>query len=294
MMARILALPGSRPPPRSIALCSGKGGVGKSQIAASLGVVLAQDGMRPLLLDADVGCGNLDVLLGASPRRDLRDVLAGACTPEEAVCTAQLDGCSLDLLPAPMPDRRGAELTAKEQQALLDAAARVGRAYDVLLLDCGAGVSRNPMMFAAAADTVLLVATPEPTSLKDAYAAAKVLHEGFSVTRFELVVNQAQGSEDGRRVHAQLRSVVSRFLRGVELDLLAALPADERVGKAVRARRPAALAAPTSAFSHGLRMMARRLLDLTPAVPAPGQLRFFGTPTDGSREQIGSVAGTSA
>jgi flagellar biosynthesis protein FlhG len=243
----------------TVAVTSGKGGVGKSQLAASLAVIFRQAGHQTLMVDADVGCGNLDVLLGVRPEVDLRAMLRGERTVEEIVTTACLGGLRIDLLAAPGPDRNGAELQPGEQLAIIDAVARVGAAYEFVLIDTGAGVSRNPMLFGAAADRILLVTTPEPTAIKDAYAAIKVLYQAHRIDRIDLVVNMTQGPADAKRTYAQLSSVVERFLP-VQLTLAGMLPYDDRVMRAVRARSPAAFEYPTSAWSHAVRKLAQRLL----------------------------------
>ncbi len=260
--------------PVTIAVTSGKGGVGKSQLVASLAVVLGQEGHKALLVDADVGCGNLDVLLGVYPEDDLRAVLKGRLRPEDVVTRARIGDAEIDMMAAPAPDDRGSELEPHEQLAVIDAVAQAGRGYGYVLVDTGAGVSRNPMLFGAAADRIILLTTPDPTAIKDAYAAIKVLYKAHRIDRIDLVVNAVQGSRDARRVYGQLTSVVDRFLP-VEVRLLGALPFDERVVRAVRARQPATHAYPAAAWSHAVRVLARRILDDSEPVRHGGRVRFF-------------------
>ncbi len=258
----------------TVAVTSGKGGVGKSQLVASLALVLVEEGLKTLLVDADVGCGNLDVLLGLRPAFDMRSVLRGERRASEIICHAPFGDLRLDVLPAPAANRQGSDLTPAEQLGLIDAVSDVGRGYSVVLVDTGAGVSRNPMLFGAAADRVLVVTTPEPTALQDAYAAIKVLHQAYHIDRFELVVNQAQGPQDGKRVYAQLLSVIDEFLH-VEVGLLGILPEDPRVPRSVRAREPVTYAYPTSAYAHAVRLLARRLMESPVPRRTGGQVRFF-------------------
>ena len=262
--------------PMTVAVTSGKGGVGKSQLVASLAVVLRQEGRRTLMVDADVGCGNLDVMLGIRPKGNLRAVLRGELSPEEVIETAELGDVRVDMLAAPGPDSNGSELEAHEQLAVIDAVQRVGAAYQCVLIDTGAGVSRNPMLFGAAADRILLVTTPDPTAIKDAYAAIKVLYQAHRIDRVDLVVNQVQGRRDGKRVYGQLVSVVERFLP-VEVRLMGVLPYDDRVVRAVRSREPTTHAYPTSAWSHAVRVLARRLLDDEEPARRGGQVRYFSS-----------------
>jgi len=260
--------------PLTIAVTSGKGGVGKSQLVASLAVVLSQEGNRTLLLDADVGCGNLDVILGVAPEHDLRAVIKGELAPDQVVTRASLGDTRVDMLAAPAADVRGSELEAHEQLTVIDAVKRVGQPYQVVLIDTGAGVSRNPMLFGAAADRILVVTTPDPAAIKDAYAAIKVLHQAHKIEQIDLVVNQTQGPRDGRRVYGQLSSVVDRFLP-VELRLLGSLPHDDRVVRSVRAREPATYAYPSSDFSQAVRGLATRLLAESDVRRSGGQVRYF-------------------
>jgi len=259
--------------PLTLAVTSGKGGVGKSQLVASLGVLLTRAGHQVMLVDADVGCGNLDVLFDVRLPVDLREVLRGEKTAEDAVVQVPCGDVTLPLLPAPAADRNGAELAPAEQLGVIEAVSSVARACDVVLVDTGAGVSRNPMLFAAAADRVLLVTTPEPTAIRDAYAAIKVMHQAHGVRRVEIVVNEAASSRDGKAVYGRLANVVGRFL-DVELGLVGVLPVDDRVPRSVRARRPVAAEYPAAAYCRAVEQMVPRLLADVPA-RSDGGVRFF-------------------
>jgi flagellar biosynthesis protein FlhG len=259
--------------PLTIAVTSGKGGVGKSQLVASLAVELSREQNKVLLVDADVGCGNLDVLLNVAPKHDLRAVMRGDVAPADVLARADFGDLSLPLLPAPMATKDGSELAAGEQLALIDAVDQVGTGFDVVLIDTGAGVSRNPMLFGAAADRIIVLTTPEPTAIRDAYAAIKVLHQAHGVGRVELVVNQAAGLRDGKLVYARLVSVVERFLP-VEVGLLGVLPTDERVVRSVRARQPASFAYPGSSYAQAVRLLVPRVLAPV-ADRGAGGVRFF-------------------
>lgn len=260
--------------PLTVAVTSGKGGVGKSQLIASMAVVLQQEGHKTLLVDCDVGCGNLDVLLGFQPEHDLRAVIRGEMAPADVLSRATVGDVTLDVLAAPAADRKGSELSPGELLTMVDAVTQVGADYSVVLIDTGAGVSRNPMLFGAAADRILVVTNPEPTALRDAYTAIKVLHEAHRIDRFELVVNETQSASDGKRVYRKLLSVADQFLP-VEIGLIGTLPEDDRVVRAVRARQPTTLAYPTASYSHSVRMLARRLMETPASDRARGQVSFF-------------------
>lgn len=259
--------------PLTIAVTSGKGGVGKSQLVASLAVELCRERSKVLLVDADVGCGNLDVLLNVAPERDLRAVLRGEATANDVLTKVQFDDIELQMLPAPTATREGSDLAAGEQLALVDAVDAAGAGFDVVLIDTGAGVSRNPMLFGAAADRVIVLTTPEPTAIRDAYAAIKVLHQAHGVDRVELIVNQAASARDGKRTYGRLVSVVERFLP-VQVGLLGVLPSDERVVRSVRSRQPTSFAYPASNYAQAVRQLVPRVL--APVVGrSAGGVRFF-------------------
>ena len=192
--------------PLTLAISSGKGGVGKSQLAASLAAVMGRADRRVLLVDVDVGVGDLAILTATSPRTDLRGVLAGSVEASEALTPIECMGGWVDLLPAPSPGPRGGDLGPSEQLAMVDIVGRVGMNYDVVIVDTGAGVTANPMLFAAASDRILLVTTPEPTAIFDAYAAIKVLHQAHRVSSVELVVNGVTSRNDGKRTYRRLLS----------------------------------------------------------------------------------------
>ena len=200
--------------------------------------------------------------------------LRGEKQAADVVVHAEVGDITLDILPAPGADRNGSELSPAELLTMVDAVSTVGAAYSVILVDTGAGVSRNPMLFGAAADQILVVTNPEPTALRDAYTAIKVLHEAHRIDRFELVVNKTQSASDGKRVYRQLLSVTDQFLP-VQIGLMDTLPEDDRVVRAVRAREPTTFAYPTSAYSHSVRMLARRLLEHPVPQRPRGQVSFF-------------------
>ena len=244
-----------RGPAWTLAVTSGKGGVGKTQIAANIGVALARRGLQVLMLDADLGLASLDLALGLQPRTDLLAVVRGEATIDEIAVDGPM---GLKLLPA-CPGRYAmANLDPGQRSRLIQAVHEAAQAYDVLLIDTGAGIGSTSVYFASAADEVLLVSTPDPTAIRDAYAMAKVLHRRCGVDRIKLVSNQVGNALAGAELHARLDEIVTRFL-ALELDYLGYVPWDKEVIRSARRGRPLVLSAPTSPASRAVAALAARL-----------------------------------
>ncbi len=260
--------------PLTVAISSGKGGVGKSQIAACLASALGRDGRRVLLVDTDVGVGDLAILTGTAPRGDLGQVVRGTATARDVITPVSVSAGAVDLLAAPSAGRHGGDLSPAEQLAVVEAVADAGAGYDVVVVDTGAGVTANPMLFAAASDRILLVTTPEPTAIFDAYAAIKVLYQAHRVSTVELLVNGVTSRNDGKRTYRRLLSVVEAHLP-VNLVYFGALEDDDRVRRSVHQRVPTTIAYPHSAYARSVRRVADRLLgSAAPVRPSVG-VRFF-------------------
>ena len=255
---------------RVIAVASGKGGVGKTNLTANLAVALARRGLRVCVLDADLGLANLDVLLGLTPTASLRDVLSG----ERRLADVLIDGpAGIRIVPAASGVEELTALAPAERLRLLDEVETLDGSVDVLLLDTAAGISSNVLYFAAAAADILVVITPEPTALTDAYALIKVLASRYGRREFLVAVNMAAGASDAEAAFARLARVTSRFLR-VELEYQGYVPYDDAVPRAVRQQQPVILSAPGTPASLAVGELARRLAGRSPAVPGGG-LQFF-------------------
>jgi flagellar biosynthesis protein FlhG len=246
--------------PRTIAFTSGKGGVGKTQLAANVAVAAAQRGERVLLLDADLGLASLDFALGVTPRFDLLSVLDEGRAPAEILVEGP---AGVHLLPACPGRAEAANLGAAERHRLLCAVEELAQSYDVLVIDTGAGIGSNAVGFAGFADEVVLVVTPDPTSLRDAYAMAKVLHKRSAVDELWMIANQVSSPEEGEDVHARLVSVVRQFLP-VQVRYLGCLRRDDAVRRAVGAGQPFTVAQPQSPLTRSVRGMTARLLPSLP------------------------------
>jgi flagellar biosynthesis protein FlhG len=240
---------------RSIAVTSGKGGVGKTQVSANLAVALARQGHRVLVLDADLGLASQDLVLGVTPHSDLLALLERGLPASEVLVEGP---AGVMLLPACPGRYEMANLGGAERDRLVAAVDAIAKDFDVLVVDTGAGLGSNSVAFAALADEVIIVATPDPTSLRDAYAMAKVLHRRGGVERVGVVANQVGSDQEGREVHARLAGIVERFL-DLELDYLGGIRRDEAVRRAVGAGLPFVLGAPESQPARVLREIAKRL-----------------------------------
>ncbi|MET0339395.1 MAG: P-loop NTPase [Polyangiales bacterium] len=247
-------------PKLSIAVTSGKGGVGKTQLAANLAVALAQRGLKTLLLDADLGLAGLDLALGITPAHTLNEVLDGKLKPEDIVCEGP---CGLRLLPACPGRYEMANLAPSERDLLTNAIDHCAASYDVLLTDTGAGINSNSVSFAAGADEVLLIATPDPTSMRDAYAMAKVLAKRAGLETIRFVANQVSGEAQGAEQHATLSGLIRRFLP-IELTYLGCIPRDELVRQGAASGSPFILRAPDSKPARAIQAIAQRLVALNP------------------------------
>ena len=261
-------------PARVIAVSSGKGGVGKTSLAVNLALALGELGLRVGLVDADLGMANVDILLGLVPRFHLGHVADGTCTLEQALCRGPQ---GLLVLPGASGLLELAAMRGEALQRLLRELRRLDRLVDVVIIDTGAGIGEQVMAFLQASPEVLVVATPEPTAITDAYGLVKALTRvrsqgapSMQATRLFLVVNMGRNPEEGRQVAARLQAVAQRFL-GVELVSLGVVPYDPVVSLAVVEQVPLLSRWPRSPAARGIRDVARRLLDL-PAAPSVGGL----------------------
>lgn len=221
---------------RVVAVSSGKGGVGKTNVVANWAVALGRSGKRVLVLDADLGLGNLDVLLGLVPRHTIEHVLSGVCTLKE-IC---LEGpAGIHVLPASSGVPHLTSLTESQQLVIQEQLEDLAAGMDVLLIDTGAGISPNVTFFASSAHEIVIVVTPEPTSLTDAYALIKVLTRRYRERRFKVLVNQAKGPREAAEVFRRLDTAVDRFLQ-VAVEPIGYVPHDDYVTLAVMRQKAVA------------------------------------------------------
>jgi flagellar biosynthesis protein FlhG len=255
----------------AIAVTSGKGGVGKTNLAVNLAVCLARIGQRVCLLDADLGLANADVLCNLTPRLTLEHVVGGRCRLADAMLMAP---GGFRLIPGACGVARLADLDGAARGDLLEQFHALDRVADSLVIDTAAGLGANVLAFAAAAGRVLVVTTPEPTAMTDAYAMIKALSRHAPELRIDLVVNMAESTAESTSVHERMSRVARTFLdRGV--DLAGWVPADPAVREAVRHRVPFTVYAPESRAARAMDRLARHVAGVG-AVGAAPDTGFFG------------------
>ncbi len=247
----------SRPTVRTVAVASGKGGVGKSSLVANVAVALGQRGVNVLLVDADLSQANLDLLLGLTPRYDLQHVLRG----EKSLADIVMEGpAGVRLVPASSGVPEFADLDDFRRESLLRGLSTLERDADLILMDIASGVSRQVMSFCLAADEVLVVTTHELPAFSDAYALIKLLAQNGLEAPPHLVVNMADNAEEAEETAHRIGVVSRRFL-SLELDPWGFVPYDPAVPRAVRRQEPVVLATPQSPAARAYRELAARLHD---------------------------------
>ncbi|WP_420426233.1 MinD/ParA family protein [Algiphilus sp.] len=258
-------------PVRVIAVASGKGGVGKTNVSVNLALALQLAEQQVMLLDADLGMGNVDVLLGLQPQFNLMHVVNGRCTLDEAI----LDGpLGLSIVPAASGKQRMADLAHAEHVGLVNAFSSLTRPLDTLIIDTAAGISDSVVTFSRAAQEVLVVATNEPASLTDAYALIKVLSRDYHVPRVFLVANMVKSAPEGFDVYESLKRVAARFLE-VKVDYLGYVPQDDYLRRAVQRQRGVVEAYPGAPASAAFRDLAAKVMRWPLPEGARGDTEFF-------------------
>ncbi len=260
---------------RSMAVLSGKGGVGKSNLSVNLSLAMAGKGRRIVLMDADLGMANVDLLCGLSPKFNLAHIVRGEKKLEEVLLPL---GENLSVLPGGAGIRELADLDEDGLSALIDSLAVLEGAADMLVIDTGAGIHKNIISFGAASDAVLLVTTPEPTSIRDAYGVLKAIAFATgSKADVTIVVNMAASEEEGEDVAERIRSAASQFL-GLSPVFGGTVLRDDAVSLAVRKRIPLLSAYPDSEASRCIRAIAGKILGMETeqdALPAGRGIKSF-------------------
>lgn len=258
-------------PVRVIAVTSGKGGVGKTHLACNLALLAARTGRRVLVIDADLGLANADIVMGIDPHRHLGHLLDGTAPLQDVLATGP-EG--VKVLAASTGIQELTRLDDAQKLRLVTALDFIEDQFDLVLVDCGAGIGDNVLFFAGAAQEALLVASAEPTSLTDAYATVKVLSQQAGVERFQVVVNQVPSDAHGREVWEKLTRVTDRFL-DARVSYLGHLPRDENLQRALMAQRPVVQLFPRSPSSRGLQVLSDKLLERPPPPALQGGLKFL-------------------
>ncbi|MGR9051509.1 MAG: MinD/ParA family protein [Gammaproteobacteria bacterium] len=258
-------------PVKVIAVTSGKGGVGKTNLSVNLGLALSALGRRVALLDADMGLANVDVLLGMYPKYNLSHVLKG----EKSLNDIIVKGPSgLQVIPASSGLQHMSDLSTAEQAAIIRAFGDLDRDLDALIVDTAAGISPSVVNFARACQEVVIVVCDEPTSLTDAYAFVKLLNRDYGLSRFHILANMVATEQQGRALFLKLTKVTDRYL-DVMLNLAGVVPFDENLRKSVQQQNPVFLSYPSSKASLALKQVAAQIDRWPLKAGAGGYLEFF-------------------
>jgi flagellar biosynthesis protein FlhG len=252
----IASVDGSKNEARIISITSGKGGVGKTNIAANLACLFSKRGLKVLLIDADLGLANANLILGCRVNKTIDDVLFENAAFKDVFVRSNY---GFDLLPSSSGMRRILELDNFSQRTLMDRLFETMENYDIVLYDTAPGIGNHVLNFNASAHDIVVIAHPEPTALADAYALIKVMATEKKEKRFKLLINRAQAQSEGLNAFTRLTDVSNEFLN-ISIDYLGALPEDPSVLAAVRSQKPVSLTAPRAVFSMALERVADKLL----------------------------------
>lgn len=244
---------------RVITVTSGKGGVGKSNVAINLGIQLRKMGNNVIILDADFGLANIEVMFGTIPKYNLRDTVEGKRSLREIITEGPL---GVKFISGGTGVEGLANLSKVQLGNLLRGVAELDEIADIIIIDTGAGISDSVLEFVASGSEVLLVTTPEPTSLTDSYSLLKALnnYEGFSKenTEIRIIANKVSSMVEGRNLFTKLNIVTERFL-GMTLEFLGAVPLDEQMIKAVMQQTPISMSYPSSKATKAFEKLASEL-----------------------------------
>ncbi|WP_430456112.1 MinD/ParA family protein [Rheinheimera sp.] len=254
-----------------IAVTGGKGGVGKTNVTLNLAMAMAQMGKKVLVLDADLGLANCDVMLGLRVEKNLFHVLAGEVELDDILIEGPF---GIKIVPATSGTQSMTELSPAEHAGLIRAFSELRTPFDVLLVDTAAGISDMVLSFSRASQDVLVVVCDEPSSITDAYALMKILSREHAVQRFKIVANMVRSLREGQELFAKLSRVTDRFL-DVTLELVATIPFDENVRKAARKQRAFVDAFPKTPASLAVKTLATRAVQWPVPPSASGHLEFF-------------------
>lgn len=258
-------------PVRVVAITSGKGGVGKTSVSVNLAVAMAKNGKRVMIMDADLGLANIDVMLGLHTQYNLSHVLQGQRKLEEVIVTGP---SGIRIVPAASGIKRMAELRPAENAALVNAFSELGDSLDVLLIDTSGGINDSVISFSRAAQDVIVVVCDEPASITDAYALIKLLSRDFGVERFRILSNMVADLHQGRGLFRKVSNATDRFL-DVCLDFMGVVPSDDFLRKAVQRQRAVVENFPGSKSAMAFRRMAKDTEHWPRINQASGQLQFF-------------------
>lgn len=254
-----------------IAVSGGKGGVGKTSVSINTAVALAEKGKRVVVLDADLGLANVDVMLGLRADKNLSHVLSGDAELDDVILRGPK---GIGIIPASSGTQSMVELTQAQHAGLIRAFSEMKTQFDILIVDTAAGISDMVLSFSRASQDVLIVVCDEPTSITDAYALIKILSREHGVFRFKIVANMVRSLREGMELFAKLSKVTDRFL-DVALELVATVPFDENLRKSVRKQKLIVEMFPKSPASIAYHGLANKILSWPIPSQPGGHLEFF-------------------
>jgi|TARA_Y100000031_G_scaffold2866_1_gene3414 flagellar biosynthesis protein FlhG len=259
-------------PLRVLAVSSGKGGVGKTNIVANLAYALAKRSKKVLVVDADLGLNNIDILLGLSPKFHIGHVLSGEKSVEEIIVSGPAD---IRVLPAGDGLQELTQLDQEKKVVLMDELDRISNGYDFLIFDTSAGISSNVTYFCSAAHETLLVATTEPTSLTDVYALIKTLYTKHAQKYFRVIINSVETEREAQLIFRNLTTVTDQFLPNVAVEYLGFILSDSNVSKAVRQQRAFMELYPYAKASQCVNQLAQKMVDEKRSIVGEDQRTLF-------------------
>ncbi|MBW2645636.1 MAG: MinD/ParA family protein [Deltaproteobacteria bacterium] len=258
--------------PRVISVTSGKGGVGKTNIVGNLAIAFKRLGKRVLILDADLGLANIDIIFGLNPKYNINHVING----EKDIAGILTKGPEdIYIIPAGSGIQELSQLTEGQKLNLLSELDTIEDLFDIFLIDTGAGISSNVIYFNIAAGERIVVVTPEPTSITDAYALIKVLYTKHGTDTFKILVNMTKGAKEAESVYKNLSSAVTRFLGNISLDYTGFIPRDDNFQKAVKKQQAILQLYPETASSQSIIQLAEYIAKLSREDPSDGNIKFF-------------------
>jgi len=267
-----IAEPLRNPFPRVFSVTSGKGGVGKTSIVGNLAVAFSMAGKRVLVLDADLGLANIDIIFGISPKYNIKHVIYGEKDLSDIIVEGPEGVC---VIPASSGIQELVHLSEGQKMNLLNEFDKLNDLFDVLLIDTAAGISSNVMYFNLAADERIVVVTSEPTSITDAYALIKVMFMKYGTKHFKVLINMVNCEEEAESVYRNLSRVVFQFLKGSSVDYIGFIAKDDHLQMAVRKRVSVVELYPDSESCKSFKNLANKLLKLPVRDRLDGNIKFF-------------------
>jgi flagellar biosynthesis protein FlhG len=258
--------------PKVIAITSGKGGVGKTNVVGNLAIACQRMGKRVLIFDADLGLANIDIIFGLNPKHNIEEVIKGEKELSQVIVQGPED---VAILPASSGVQELAHLTEGQKINLLNEFDILSNMFDIMLIDTGAGISSNVTYFNMAAEERIIVVTPEPTSITDAYALIKVMFYQHGTKNFFLLLNMVRDESEAKSVYQNLSRVVARFMGGISIDYAGFIPWDSRLQESVSRREPVVCCYPEGSSSNSFKELANYLLRQTDRRPIDGNIKFF-------------------